>query len=174
MPGRGIVWERVCNNSRDRLCQDGDLSWCRMNPPILKIGPGNSNKRGSFLAVRTGSGPPDWIALHNGLSIIGDDKDCKSKSWKTTNLKKHQAKAFDYHEKQGGLACVLLRMHDKSRWVLPWKILRPLWEKNATLNINKLKDIGAFNWQIKCANEPAYDWLTPLLDWKNKTGEQNG
>ena len=166
MAGRGVVWERVCNNSRDRLTQDGDLSWCRMHPPVLKIGPGNPRKRGSFLAVRTGSGPPDWIAQHKGISIIGDDKDSKSERWSTRNVKPHQAKAFDLHELQGGIAVILLRMPDKSRWVIPWKILKPLWEKKGTLNLKLLSDIGAFNWVLKCENEPAYDWLTPLLEWK--------
>jgi|TARA_R100000234_G_C4979659_1_gene170176 penicillin-binding protein-related factor A (putative recombinase) len=164
MPGRGIVWERVCNNSRDRLCQDGDLSWCRMNPPVLKIGPGHPRKRGSFLAVRTGKGPPDWIALHKGLSIIGDDKDCRNGSWATTNIKTHQVKAFNQHEEQNGVACILLRMPDKSRWVIPWKVLKPLREKNATISLSRLEEIGAKRWVIKDPNEPAYDWLNPLLE----------
>ena len=164
MPGKGIVWERVCNNSRDRLCQDGDLSWCRMHPPVLKIGPGVKKKRGSFLAVRTGHGPPDWIALHKGKSILGDDKDCRKGSWASTNVKKHQAKAFNQHEAQGGIACILLRMPDKSRWVIPWKILKPLREKNATISLSRLDEIGARQWVIKDPDEPAYDWLNPLLE----------
>jgi len=167
MAGRGIVWERVCNNSRDRLAQDGDLSWNRMHPPVLKVGPGHPKKRGSFLAVRTGSGPPDWIAIHKGVSIIGDDKDSKGKYWSTRNLKNHQAIAFDQHESQGGIAVILLRMPDKSRWVVPWKLFRPIWEKKGTLSINDLLEIGAFQWAHKCEGEPAYDWLTPLLKWRS-------
>jgi len=170
MPGKGIVWERVCNNSRDRLSQDGDLSWCRMHPPVIKVGPGSSRKRGSFLAVRTGYGPPDWIALHNGLSIIGDDKDSKSLRWSTRNVKDHQAKAFDRHESQGGLAVILLRMPDKSRWAIPWKLLRPVWTEKKSLCMQKLVDLGAFQWVHKCQGEPAYDWLTPLLNWRKDNG----
>jgi penicillin-binding protein-related factor A (putative recombinase) len=139
-----------------------------MHPPIIKIGPGLAKKRGSFLAVRTGKGPPDWIALHKGISILGDDKDCKSGGWSTKNLKKHQARAFDQHEEQGGISCVLLRMPDKSRWVLPWKILKPLWEKNATLSLSKLEDIKALRWAKKFDDEPKYDWLTPLMEWMEK------
>jgi hypothetical protein len=30
--------------------------------------------------------------------------------------------------------------------------------------VDELEDMGAFQWQNKCANEPAYDWLTPLLE----------
>ena len=75
MSGRGIVWERVCNNSRERLRQDGMIAWCRMHPPVLKVGKGRASKRGSFLAVRTGKGPPDWVCVANGLSILGDDKE---------------------------------------------------------------------------------------------------
>ena len=78
MAGRGIVWERVCNNSRSKMQQDGLIHWMRMHPPILKIGPGKKGNKGSFLAVRTGKGPPDWIVLCNGLSILGDDKDSKA------------------------------------------------------------------------------------------------
>jgi len=70
MAGRGMVWERVCNNSRDRLAQDGRLSWLPMHPPVLKIGAGAVGRRGSFLAVRTGKGPPDWVALSNEISIL--------------------------------------------------------------------------------------------------------
>ena len=155
----------MCNNSRDRLCQDGDLSWCRMHPPVLKIGPGVPRKRGSFLAVRTGHGPPDWIALHKGISILGDDKDCRKGSWASGNVKRHQAKAFDRHEAQGGIACILLRMPNKSRWVIPWEILKPLCQKNATLSLSRLGEIGALRWVMKDPNEPDYDWLNPLLEW---------
>ena len=144
------------------------MSWCRMHPPVLKIGPGISRKKGSFLAVRTGYGPPDWIALHNCISILGDDKDCRKGSWASTNVKKHQAKAFDQHESQGGVSCILLRMPDKSRWVIPWKILKPLREKNATLSLITLEQIGAIRWVKKFDDEPKYDWLTPLMEWRDK------
>jgi len=162
--GRGIKWEAVCNNSRDRLSQDGCLAWCRMHPPVLKVGPGLKSKRGSFLATRTGKGPPDWVAVHEGYSILGDDKDCKALSWYSVNVKAHQAKHFDAWEKNGGIACVLLRMGDRSRWVIPWSNLRPMWEQKKYISMDMLSEI-AINWQYKCKGEPAYDWLTPLLEW---------
>jgi penicillin-binding protein-related factor A (putative recombinase) len=165
MSGRGIQWEKVCNNSRDKLQQDGIIHWMRMHPPILKIGPGRKTNKGSFLAVRTGKGPPDWIVLADGMSILGDDKDSKGKRWSTWNVKKHQAVAFDRHEAQKGVSCVLLRMHDRSRWVIPWAMLRPFWEARATLGLDDLNEMGALQWVQKEPDNPNYDWLTPLLEW---------
>ena len=168
MPGKGIIWERVCNNSRDRLCQDGVLSWCRMHPPVLKIGPGRRTKSGSFLAVRIGKGPPDWVALASGISIMGDDKDCKNRTgWPTVNLKKHQAGHFNRWEDQGGVACVLLRMPDRSRWVVPWQNLKKPWEGGKTIKLEQLPDIG-FPWEYTVQEEPNYDWLSPLLRWRKQ------
>ena len=167
MAGKGIVWERVCNNSRERLRQDGKLAWCRMHPPVLKIGKGIRSKRGSFFAVRTGKGPPDWVCVADGLSILGDDKDCKNiAGWSTKNVKKHQARHFDYWERNGGIACILLRLADKSRWVIPWAVLRPLWEQGKTLNQEKVTEIG-YNWEYtEDESQPNYDWLSPLMKWR--------
>jgi len=165
MAGRGIVWERVCNNSRNKLQQDGRIHWMPMHPPVLKIGPGKKANRGSFLAVRTGKGPPDWIALHNGLSILGDDKDSKQTRWSTWNLKKHQAEAFDRHELQNGISCVLLRMSDNSRWCIPWIMLKPFWESRATIGLEDLQSMGALLWEKREEDNPNYDWLSPLLRW---------
>jgi penicillin-binding protein-related factor A (putative recombinase) len=172
MAGKGIVWERVCTNSRERLRQDGRLAWCRMHPPVLKIGAGRRDKAGSFLAVRTGKGPPDWVAVCNGISILGDDKDCKTKTgWQLGNVKKHQAKDFDTWEEQGGIACILLRMPDKSRWVLPWQNIKTLWAGGKTIKLEQLCDIG-FLWEYTVDSEPNYDWLTPLLRWRYERRKQ--
>lgn len=171
MAGRGVAWERVCNNSRNKLQQDGVIHWLRMHPPVLNIGPGNKGNKGSFLAVRTGKGPPDWIAIHKGLSILGDDKDSRQIRWSTWNVKKHQAEAFDKHEEQNGIACVLLRMQDRSRWCIPWVMLRPFWENRVTLGVEDLREMGALEWQKKEPENPNYDWLSPLLDWKEKEME---
>ena len=163
MAGRGIAWERVCNNSRNKLQQDGHLCWLRLTPPVLKIGAGKKSRRGSFLAVYTGKGPPDWIAVHKGLSILGDDKESRKVKWSTGNVKKHQATAFDLHEQNGGISCVLLRMHDNSRWVVPWPILKPYFVKRRTIGIEDLHEMGALLWIKKEEDNPNYDWLTPLL-----------
>lgn len=168
MAGRGVKWEQVCNNSRDYLAQEGRLSWLRMHPPVLKCGPGLSTKRGSFLAVRTGKGPPDWIAQVDGLSVLGDDKDSRSGPWGTWNLKKHQADAFEAHERQGGLSVVLLRMPDRTRWCIPWQILKPYWISRARLNREKLEEMGAIPWIAHKPDQPRYDWLAPLLDWREE------
>ena len=114
------------------------------------------------------------------MSILGDDKDCKKAPWGTYQVKKHQAQSFDTHERQGGVACVLLRMDDKSRWVIPWSRLKPLWRNREKLTINDLESIG-FKWAEKEAvNKKTrkkemipYDWLTPLLEWE-KERIQNG
>ena len=170
MASRGNVWERVCNNS-ERLRQDGRLVWCRMHPPILKVGPGMKKKSGSFLAVRTGKGPPDWVALTNSLSIIGDDKDCKTqRGWATANIKKHQAKHFDWWESHGGIACILLRMPDRSRWVIPWKNIKEHWESGIIVKPTFITSIG-FKWQYSDDKEPNYDWLTPLLQWHHEVSQ---
>jgi len=166
MPGRGIVWERVCTNSRDRLHQDGRLSWLPMHPPVLKIGAGMKSRRGSFLAVRTGKGPPDWVALAGSLSILGDDKSSKSMRWQLSNVHKHQATAFDKWESQGGVACILLRHHDQSRWVIPWQNMKEEWEVRTSYKLEDMERVG-FPWAKPFDNEPNYDWLTPLLKWRN-------
>tara|TARA_R100000657_G_C4575409_1_gene39537 strand:- start:90 stop:557 length:468 start_codon:yes stop_codon:yes gene_type:complete len=148
--------------------QDGCIHWMRMSPPVLKVGPGMKTRKGSFLAVYVGKGPPDWIVLHAGLSILGDDKDSKKVRWSTGNVKKHQAQAFEKHEQNGGQACVLLRMHDRSRWVVPWEMLRPHWENRATLSVEDLVEMDAIQWRKKEPENPNYDWLTPLMEWRAK------
>lgn len=175
--GKGKVWEDVCNNSRDGMQQRGILSWLRMHPPIQVID-NNIGKPGQFLACYRGKGPPDWIALHNGISILGDDKDCKKLPWGSWNIKKHQASSFDQHQKNGGIACILLRMPDRSRWVLSWSRLKPLWDNRVSLEVlnntlvdSKTKeDVGAKLWMEKEATVKGevmmvpFDWLTPLLE----------
>ena len=166
MAGKGITWERVCNNSREKLRQEGCLSWFRMHPPVLRVGPGRRNKRGSFLAVRTGFGPPDWVALTNAIALLGDDKNCKGSRWDPRNVKKHQAEAFDDFQSQGGIAVVLLRMDSKSRWVLPWSWLKPYWDTKKSITTELLENkINGLQWRFKSEGNPAYDWLTPLLEW---------
>ena len=172
MAGRGIVWERVCNNSRDRLAQDGRLSWLPMHPPVLKIGAGAVGRRGSFLAVRTGKGPPDWGALSNEISILGDDKSSKSMRWQLSNVHKHQAASFDKWESQGGIACVLLRHHDNSRWVIPWKNMKDDWEARTSYKLEDMP-LKGFVWEKPLDDEPNYDWLSPLLKWsKNESPKE--
>ena len=172
MAGRGMVWERVCNNSRDRLAQDGRLSWLPMHPPVLKIGAGAVGRRGSFLAVRTGKGPPDWVALSNEISILGDDKSSKSMRWQLSNVHKHQAASFDKWESQGGIACVLLRHHDNSRWVIPWKNMKDDWEARTSYKLEDLP-LKGFVWEKPLDDEPNYDWLSPLLKWsKNESPKE--
>tara|TARA_R110002020_G_scaffold12489_5_gene45827 strand:+ start:2301 stop:2804 length:504 start_codon:yes stop_codon:yes gene_type:complete len=167
MAGRGIKWERVCENSRTRLQQDGELFWMPFHPPVLKVGKGLSSKRGSFLAVWKGKAPPDWCAFTKDLRIIGDDKDCKGDVWWTGNVKPHQGKHFDLFEKFGGKACVLLRMKDRSRWVLPWKLLRPLWVNGGSISLDNVENYG-LKWKHKCDGEPKYDWLAPLMEFHNE------
>ena len=168
---KGLKWERVCENSRNRLQQNGDLCWFPFYPPTLKIGPGKKGRRGSFLAVYTGKAPPDWVALCSGLCILGEDKDSRSARWSTRQVKPHQAKAFDDHELQGGLSLVLLRHHDRSRWVIPWSALKPLWEQKKTLTIEDLNAAEFPQWQTREQDEPApYDWLEPLKKWRECHG----
>ena len=174
MPAKGGVWEKVCNNSRDRLAQDGDLVWFPFHPRVLKIGAGRKDKKGSFLGVYTQKAPPDWIALSGGLCILGDDKDSKSHRWALRNIKPHQARALDAHESQGGVSVILLRMADKSRWCIPWRLLRPCMTEKNSVSIEELIELGAIRWQIKCADEPPYDWLTPLLSWLKPEENQDG
>ena len=167
--GKGKAWEAVCNNSRDAMQQNGLCSWLRMHPPVL-IKP-------EVKAIFTGKGPPDWILLHKGTSILGDDKDSRKSPWRTKNIKRHQVKAFELHEKNGGIACILLRMDDYSRWMIPWKELRKLGDKG-TLEIQcgilvdkktgepigkKWDEKEAINKKTKMSQMIPYDWLTPLL-----------
>jgi penicillin-binding protein-related factor A (putative recombinase) len=168
---KGLKWERVCENSRHRLAQNGDLCWFPFYPPTLKIGTGTKQRRGSFLAVYTGKAPPDWIALADGLSILGEDKDSRSERWSTRQIKPHQAAAFDAHENQGGLSVILLRHHDRSRWVIPWQCLKPLWVDKKTLTITDLQNAGFLQWQTRETDEPApYDWFVPLMKWRAENG----
>ena len=168
MAGRGIKWERVCNNSREFLAQEGRISWLRMHPPVVKCGPGVPNKRGSFTAIWAGKGPPDWCALADGIAILGDDKDSRSGPWGSWNVKKHQAKAFDEHERQGGISCVPLRMPDRTRWCIPWQMLKPYWENRCRITETELTEMGALPWIAHKPDQPRYDWLAPLLKWREE------
>jgi len=166
MSGRGLKWERVCENSRTRLQQDGSLMWMPFHPQVLKVGKGLSSKKGSFLAIWKGKAPPDWCAITKDMFILGDDKDCKGDVWWSGNVKEHQAKYFDQFEEYGGVSCVLLRMKDRSRWVVPWKKLRPLWVNGGSLNLESVGRYG-LQWKYKCEGQPNYDWLTPLKEQSN-------
>lgn len=170
--GQGRQWEEVCDNSRNVMQKNGLCHWFRLQPPVLKVGVGTRDQKGSFLAVYTGKGPPDWVMLTGGVSILGDDKDCKKAPWRSSQVKPHQANDFDLHERQGGIACVLLRMDDKSRWVIPWSRLKPLWKLKKSLCLYDIQQIGmpwaskeARNKKTKKIEQIPYDWLTPLLEF---------
>ena len=90
--------------------------------------------------------------------------------WATANIKKHQAKHFDWWESHGGIACILLRMPDRSRWVIPWKNIKEHWESGIIVKPTFITSIG-FKWQYSDDKEPNYDWLTPLLQWHHEVSQ---
>tara|TARA_R110002167_G_scaffold28830_3_gene96453 strand:- start:1213 stop:1791 length:579 start_codon:yes stop_codon:yes gene_type:complete len=178
MAGKGKDWEAVCENSRAKMQQDNRIHWMPMHPPVINIGPGTKKRPGSFLAAWKGKGPPDWIALCSGISILGDDKDARKSPWRTKNIKPHQVDAFQLHVKNGGLACILLRMPDYSRWVLPWSDLRQIGSKGSLEIVDgilvdkktgepiglKWNEKEAINRKTNKTQMIPFDWLTPLLE----------
>jgi hypothetical protein len=47
-------------------------------------------------------------------------------------------------------------------------MLKPFWENRATIGNDDLNEMGALPWQKKEEENPKYDWLTPLVEWRKK------
>lgn len=121
---RGDGFERVIADMHAIYERQGRAS-CIRTPPNMKVlrpagKPGHpASKPGQFVACYEGEGPPDWFVQAGGVSIVADVKDCAGDRWALDLLPKHQADRFDAHERQGGVAGIILRMRGVVWW-LPW------------------------------------------------------
>ena len=59
---------------------------------------------------RRTKGPPDYLAIGHGVSVLFDAKSCKADRWSLHLLKPHQAQALTAWERAGGRAGIYLRV----------------------------------------------------------------
>lgn len=104
----------------------------KLHPPVKQLGQhqlltyrsgnprtGPVRQSVAFPAVWEDEGPPDYLAVSGGVSMLLDAKDCAAARWPLSALEWHQADAFDDHVRHGHWAGVLLRM-ERRLFVLPW------------------------------------------------------
>lgn len=89
---------------------------------------------GTYRAVPTAEGPPDYLMLlptsSGPVAVALEAKDCQGERWALKQLHAHQAGSLRRWTAAGGLGIVALR-HAKSKthWLLPWERLGPVWER---------------------------------------------
>lgn len=88
----------------------------RTPPPIRVL---STPKRGVFRGCFEGEGPPDYLAVVDGVPVAIDAKECHASRWPLSHLPAHQAAHFDAIERVGGRGAVLLSF-PASTWLLPW------------------------------------------------------
>lgn len=123
--GRGQGWERVLDAAHDRYRRAQTACIFQTQAPVKQLGSVAPN--GTFLAIRTGEGPPDFMGTltDSGRGVIFDAKSCEADRWPLSGLALHQAR--DLEAAPHAFAFVALRMADASAWVLPWANLSILY-----------------------------------------------
>lgn len=114
--------------------------------------------------VQIGAGPPDYVLLAGGLTVLIEAKQVAIARWAFSLLKDHQALQLDAAERQGAHGAVLLRFSTAGRTcLLLWRTLGPLWWRwkrgeapRASLTLDDA--IG-----IACWNDRGADYLQHLL-----------
>ncbi len=170
---RGTAWEGVCEESFQLLATRRRLTWhpTPVRYTVIRRLPG-----GEVVVRPRGDGPPDYLLLAGldptspyplPLSIVADAKEAEGDDWKFSNLKDHQAAAFDAWEAQGGLALVFLRYAVPGRdvcYTLPWRRLGPLWHRWAAATRAKAGTASLRLTDAPTVGVPwaGADWLTPL------------
>lgn len=170
---RGTAWEGVCEASFQLLAARRRLTW---HPTPVRYTIKERLSGGRVIAIARGDGPPDYLLLAGldptspyplPLPIVADAKEAEGDDWKFSNLKDHQAEAFDAWEAQGGLSLVFLRYAVPGRdvrYTLPWRRLGPLWHRWAAATRAKAGTASLRLLDAPTVGVPwdGADWLTPL------------
>jgi hypothetical protein len=67
MTARGAAWEAVCTEALQWQAARGTLYWLRTGAEVRQIG---ATDAGTFKAVRSKAGPPDFFVMAGGLAIL--------------------------------------------------------------------------------------------------------
>ena len=124
---RGKAWEQHLELFHARYEAHGEAVVIRTPPPMRII---RRATGGTFIACYEKEGPPDYVLLAGGVSVMAEAKECSSSRWALKKLHKHQADRMTQWCEQGGVGAVLL--HHKpsgTYWTLLWSRLRPVWER---------------------------------------------
>jgi len=115
---RGEAWENLLDAVHDRYIGE-NRAWVVRTPPRFRVI--KRTKGGQFIGVyqKQDGGPPDYTAFSRGLCFGFDAKDCAGDRWPLSNLKDHQAKAFNLLNLHGGMAFILLRFRGDG-YLVPW------------------------------------------------------
>jgi hypothetical protein len=130
--GRGREWQDLLEALHTTYNRSGRAHVWTNPPPVKMLGQAQvlsyQATRGGRLVTVTGrafpavfddDGPPDFLVLAGGVSMLLDAKQCAADRWPLDKLEIHQAEAFDRHVRAGGWAAVLLRLEHRP-YLLPW------------------------------------------------------
>ena len=121
---KGRAWENALRIWHDRYrAQRLAAVWRTPNEVIPMGGP---NARGVFPARFGGDGPPDFMGVRQGRSLMFDAKDTEGRAWSFSDLELHQAMDLEAHQVNGGLAFLVVRTSAGS-FVATWSRLGPRW-----------------------------------------------
>jgi recombination protein U len=161
---RGDSWQLLLDTLHTRYNGSGRASVIP-TPAPMKILRAVKGKPGHFVCCFLPDAPPDYTAQADGFAFCFDAKDHAGDRWPLKDLPEHQARRFDAHQRQGGVAFVLLRLSG-TVYLLPWATLAERWHRwhrrvgraapgIASLSAEECAEVGV---RLKSA-----DWLPAAL-----------
>jgi penicillin-binding protein-related factor A (putative recombinase) len=136
--------------------------WVRTNQPYRIIGTATKNGQPHPIITFTGDGPPDYMILFQGRSVVADAKSTDANRWAFSLLDAHQADDLDKAEANGGIGALFIRLHE-TPWCIPWAAIQGDWRRwqcggaargEASLSVDDLAKDG---WKMEG------EWLKRLI-----------
>jgi penicillin-binding protein-related factor A (putative recombinase) len=116
---RGKLWEAQLDAMHAYYMKTRQAYAVRCYPEMRQVGDH---------ALQVGAGPPDYVILAGGRTVIIEAKQCAIVRWAFRLLPDHQAIQLDAAERHGAVGVVLIRFSTAGlTCVLLWRDLRDLW-----------------------------------------------
>lgn len=116
---RGKLWEAQLDVMHAHYMKARQAFVVRCYPEMRQV---------SGHALQVGAGPPDYLVIAGGWTVLVEAKQCAIARWAFRLLPDHQAIQFDAGERQGAVGVVLLRFTKPAvTCLILWRELRDLW-----------------------------------------------
>lgn len=133
--GRGDAWERELDAYHVEAAAAGIAHLRRVGPPHVRTGPG-----GTEIKI-IGRGPADYQGAIRGESgrpwrLCAVEAKSREGRLQRHEIEPHQRDDLAWVESVGGVALVLIELHDDrgvslGTWAVPWGVLETLWRRTS-------------------------------------------